>query len=153
MMYLVDFAGTLFDERSFATYDRTRTSGTPYAPGELARFLYPDASAFLREKENSAIIVTAMDKEQDADLIKSALACIPRTSVMYTSGVLKGDFLAPYISLYGSSPVFIDDSASHLASMVQHCPQARLVEMRRDGQEGDGRWPVARSFAELATLV
>lgn len=138
MMYLIDFAGTLFDMKA---YERER--------GDPARFLYPDAATFLREKENGVIIVTSMDKERDGMFMQSALAGIPRMSVMYTGGRLKGEFLAPYISMYGASPVFVDDSVDQLASMALHCPQAQLFEMRRDTREEDGRWTVVRSFPEL----
>lgn len=148
MMYLVDFAGTLFDLSAFTAYERTRGQG-PYVPGELSPFLYQDAAAFLMDKGNSVIIVTAADKVADADFMTSALHGIPRMSVMYTSGKLKGEHLAPYISMYGSSPVFVDDSIEHLASMAQHCPQAQLFEMRRDGGAGDGRWPVITRLSEL----
>ncbi len=145
-MYLLDFAGTLFDFAAFEEYDRSRSSG-PYMPGELSRFLYPDARSFLIEKGNSAMIVTAADKIADANFMQSALDGIPRIAVMYTNGVLKGAFLAPYISMYGTSPIFIDDSPSHLASMTQECPQAQLFEMRRDG-----RWPVIHALAELPSV-
>lgn len=138
MMYLVDFAGTLFD---IEAYEREK--------GDPSRYLYPDAATFLREKENSVLIVTAMDKERDEEFVQNALAGIPRMSVMYTSGKPKGEFLAPYIGMYGASPVFVDVSVDQLASMALHCPQTQLFEMRRDAREGDGRWPVVRSFPEL----
>lgn len=149
-MYLLDFAGTLFDLASFEMY--ARPSDGPYAPGELSRFLYPDARSFLMEKGNSAMIVTAADKVADANFMQSALEGIPRIAVMYTNGVLKGDFLAPYIGMYGASPIFVDDSVSHLESMAEQCPQVRLYEMRRDGGAGDGRWPVIHALAELPSV-
>lgn len=137
-MYLLDFAGTLFN---LDAYER--------AGEEPSRFLYQDAAAFLREKENSALIVTAMDKAADSALVEQALSGIPRMSVMYTSGKRKGEYLAPYISMYGQAPVFVDDSPSQLASMALHCPEVRLFEIRRDDHAGDGRWPVIRSLTEL----
>lgn len=138
MMYLIDFAGTLFDT---AAYERTK--------GDPISYLYPDAAAFLREKENGVLIVTAMDKERDSAFVQEVLSGIPRMSVMYTNGKLKGEYLAPYIDLYGQAPVFVDDSVDQLASMTQHCPNVQSFEMRRDGKEGDGRWPVIRAFSEL----
>lgn len=148
MMYLIDFAGTLFDIEACEAYERARTPGS-FAPGELSQFLYPDAVSFLREKENSVIIVTAADKVADADFIQSALHGIPRTSVMYTNGLLKGEYLAPHISMYGSSPVFVDDSPNHLASMAMHCPNVQLYEMRRDQKSGSGPYPVIHTLSEL----
>jgi hypothetical protein len=149
MMYLVDFAGTLFDIDAFDVYARTRTPNTLFTPGELSRFLYGDAASFLFDKGNSVIIVTAADKVTDANFMESALHGIPRTSVMYTNGTLKGEHLAPYIGMYGQAPVFVDDSTAHLASMELHCPNVQLFEMRRDGRKGNGRWPVVHTLGEL----
>lgn len=137
-MYLVDFAGTLFD-----------TAAYEHRKGDPALFLYPDGATFLREKENSVLIVTAMDKERDSEFVQNTLSGIPRMSVMYTNGKLKGEYLAPYISMYGQAPVFVDDSVDHLVSMALHCPNVQLFEMRRDGREGDGRWPVVHTLGEL----
>ena len=148
MMYLVDFYGTLFNAQAFEEYERIEGPG-PYAPGALSQFLYQDAAAFLREKENSVLVVTSMDKAYGEQLIENALHGIPRMSVMYTNGTLKGEHLAPYIGLYGASPVFVDDSIDQLASMALHCPTAQLFEMRRDDQMGDGRWPVVHTFSQL----
>jgi len=149
MMYLVDFAGTLFNLTSFEAYERARDHAMPYAPGELSQFLYPDTHGFLLDKGNSVIIVTAADKEADANFMQSALHGIPRMSVMYTNGKLKGEHLAPYIGMYGQAPVFVDDSSDHLASMEQRCPGVQLFQMCRDGSEGDGRWTVVHALAEL----
>lgn len=148
-MYLVDFAGTLFDLASFEAYERTRTPRTSYEPGELSRFLYPDARGFLLDKGNAVIIVTAADQSADAAFMQSALYGIPRIAVMYTNGKLKGEFLAPYIGMYGQTPVFVDDSAAHVASMETSCPSVQLFQMCRGEIEGDGRWPIVRSLAEL----
>lgn len=149
MMYLVDFAGTLFDLHAFEAYERTRTLHGPFEPGELSRFLYPDARGFLIDKGNAAIIVTAADQIADANFMQSALHGIPRVAVMYTNGKLKGEHLAPHISMYGQSPVFVDDSPEHLASMETSCPGVRLFQMCRGEREGEGRWPVVRSLTEL----
>jgi hypothetical protein len=149
MRYLIDFSDTLFDYEAFRSYQSRRATADPFAPGELAEFLYPDARSFLIEKGNSSLIITLMTKETDSHLIMSALAGIPRMSVMYTAGKLKGEFLAPYISLYGEAPVFADDSPAQLSSMALHCPETQLFEVRRDGGAGDGRWPVIRTLAEL----
>lgn len=138
MLYLVDFAGTLFD---IDAYRREK--------GDPAHFMYSDAATFLREKENSVFIITSMNKEQHGEFIQSALSGIPRMSVMYTNGKLKGEFIAPYISMYGESPVFVDDSIDQIASMALHCPRVQLFEMRRDTAMGDGRWPVVRNFSQL----
>lgn len=148
-MYLLDFYGTLFDGVTYEAYLKTRTSTEPYAPGELSQFLYEDAARFLREKENSAMIVTSASKEADALMVQSALHGIPRTSVMYTNGVLKGQYLAPYISMYGATPVFVDDSTNHLASMETFCPDVQLFLMCRTKDAHSTRWPIIHSLSEL----
>lgn len=142
MTYLVDFYRTVFDPDAYAA------AGKP-VEDDLSRFLYPDAAQFLRDKENGAMIVSSMTKEDNVELVRAAFRGIPRVSVMYTAGVRKGDYLAPYIGMYGAAPVFADDTVAELESMARRCPQARLFEVRRDGAPGDGRWPVIRSLAEL----
>lgn len=149
MMYLIDFAGTLFDTATFDTYMKSREGGMAFAPGELAQFLYPDAAGFLRDKGNSAMVITAMDKEEGAGIIESALSGIPRIAVMYTAGKAKGEYLAPHIGMYGASPVFVDDSIEQLASMAQHCPGVQVFQMVRDEAKRHDIWPIVHSFSEL----
>jgi ABC-type uncharacterized transport system substrate-binding protein len=133
MMYLVDFYGTLFDID--------------------AKTLYPDGATFLRDKENSAIIVTSAPAATHAQLIKDATAGIPRVSVMHTDGVLKGEFLAPYIGMYGQSPVFVDDSEDQLEAMKKHNPDVQRFYMcRKDAAmcvHEPKDWTVVHSLAEL----
>jgi len=149
MMYLVDFSGTIFDLSAFEAYERTRSTREPFEPGELSRFLYPDARGFLMDKGNAAIIVTAAEQVANANFMQSALHGIPRIAVMYTGGKPKGESLAPHIAMYGQSPVFVDDSPEHLTSMETSCPGVRLFQMCRGEREGDGRWPIVRSLVEL----
>lgn len=147
MMYLIDFFGTIFNDRAFNAASGSRAS---YEPGELAAFLYPDAATFLREKENSAMIITSGCKEREGSLVQSALHGIPRTSVIYTEGRLKGEYLAPFIDLYGASPIFVDDSPEQLASMATSCPKVQLFQLCRiPEKKGDGRWQVVRTLSEL----
>lgn len=148
-MYLLDFYGTIFDGVAFEAYEKTRTSKESYAPGELSQFLYEDAARFLREKENSAMIVTSANKETDALMVQSALHGIPRTSVMYTNGALKGQYLAPYISMYGATPIFVDDSSNQLASMETFCPHVQLFLMCRTKDVQNAKWPIIHSLSEL----
>lgn len=146
-MYLIDFFGTIFDDQTFsATVGRQEV----YEPGALAQFVYPDAATFLREKENSAMIITSGSKAREGSLVQSALHGIPRMSVIYTEGMLKGEYLAPFIDMYGASPLFVDDSPEQLASMATFCPKVQLFQMCRiPERKGDGRWPVIQTLAEL----
>jgi hypothetical protein len=133
MMYFSDFYGTL------CKYGSTE--------------LYPDGASFLREKENSVIIITSGNPTADGGTIKNAIAGIPRMSVIYTEGVRKGLFLAPHIAMYGASPVFVDDSTEELESMQRECPGVQLFQMCRDTTAGhthdEDRWPVVHSLSEL----
>lgn len=172
MRYYLDFDRTLFDTDSFIVYLRERFQGTDIAtashdafnaamntmavegtlmfePGELSRFLYPDAASFLREKENAVTIITFGNRELQEVKAKSALTGIPRMSVMYTGDVRKGAYLAPHTHLHADA-VFVDDSPVELEILEAQCPSLKLFEMRRDGAEGDGRWPVIRALSELS---
>ena len=141
MTYFIDFFGTAFNVAEYQESGKTPED-------DLSSFLYPDAARFLRDKENAAMIITSASKEEAGSLIRAALRGIPRIAVMYTEGVRKGEYLAPHISMYGPSPVFVDDSLHELESMSALIPGVRTFELRREG-EGDGRWPMIRSLQEL----
>ena len=171
MMYFLDFDRTVFDTDSFVEYLKSReesrgffesagdtgealatavrTGALSLAPGELAPFLYPDAAAFLREKENSVMLITYGDPAFQKAKIQSAIAGIPRISVMYTGMVVrKGEFLAPYIGNYGQC-LLVDDQPEELAQLADKCPDLGLYEIRRDSRPGDGRFTVIQRLSEL----
>jgi len=128
MRYYLDFVGTLYD-----------------VDGQQ---LYVDAASFLREKENAATIITSANRDSFESTVKNALTGIPRMSVMYTEGEKKGRYLAPHSHL-NKDAILIDDSPAELEVLEKECPALLLYEMRRDGREGDGRWPVIRALSEL----
>lgn len=171
MRYYLDFDRVVFDTDAFVTYMKgkpgwetsipesvtdlnaylvgaTRKGNLAFEPGELSRFLFPDAATFLREKENAVTIITSGDRTFQEIKTKSALYGIPRMAVMYTENAHKGDYLAPHTHLH-SDAVLADDSLAELEILAARCPQLVLYEVRRDGMPGDGRWPVIRSLAEL----
>lgn len=169
MRYYLDFDRTLFDtdtfkewlwvregltgmppdERVAETHKRAEAGTLTFAPGELSRFVYQDAAAFLREKENSATVITYGNTALQEAKTKSAFQGIPRVSVMLTGFVRKGAFLAPHTHLH-SGAVLIDDAPSELEILASECPAIGLYEIRRDGMDGDGRWPVIRSLSDLS---
>lgn len=172
MRYYLDFDRTLFDTNAFYSYmkqrpDRSDLAGLTepeitaalgslavegklsFEPGELSPFLYPDAAQFLREKENAATVITAGNKELQELKARSALYGIPRTSVMCTGSVRKGEYLAPHTHLHAGA-MLVDDSPVELEFVASQCPGIKLVEMRRDGGVGDGRWKILKSFSELS---
>lgn len=172
MMYFLDFDRTCFDTDAFIEYLAAHPSSKKYvklseqelghalnqdaedkllvfAPGELSQFLYQDASRFLRDKENGVLLITYGNTHLQRAKVESAIYGIPRISTIYTGDVRKGDFIAPHIGMYGSTPVFVDDSTEELKILSTKCPGAQVFEMRRDGGVGDGRWPVIKSLTEL----
>lgn len=173
MMYFIDFDRTLFDTNSFIEYLRLRpgtehlftddahisvaqtlgsmseTGALSFAAGELAPFVYPDVPEFLRMLGNEATIVTSGNPVFQQIKIASALVGIPRISALYVGDEPKGPFLALRHARYGGTQIFTDDRPIELESVAVHCPSIRLFEMRRDGAQGDGRWPIIRSLSEL----
>ncbi len=169
MRYFLDFDRTIFDTDAFVSYlfERSGKEKTAlenieegifslfnkesisFEPKELAPFVYIDAATALRFFENSATILTFGDKEFQKSKVESAVAGIPRVSTLYTEGILKGEFLRDRRHLWNAEAIFVDDTPAQLESVAKHCPDIRLFEMRRDGQEGDGRWPVIRSLSDL----
>lgn len=147
MRYYIDFERTCFDTDAFSAYMEGR-GAEDFAPGELSQFLYPDAAQFLRDKENAVTIITSGSLASHGAKTKSALHGIPRMSVMYTDGVAKGRFLAPHTHLHNDA-VFADDSVEELRVLAELCPQLRLYEVRREGGEGSGTWPVVHTLAQL----
>ena len=171
MRYYLDFDRTLFDTDAFIASLRQRPdlahiAALPYpeflaalgaqakdgslvfAPGELSPFLFPDATRFLREKENAVTIITYGDVPFQEIKVKSALHGIPRMAVMYTGDVRKGEYLAPHTHLHEDA-IAIDDAPLELAIFAEKCPRLGLYEMRRDGAKGDGRWPIVGSLEEI----
>ncbi len=172
MMYFIDFDRTAFDTDSFVSYLAShpfaqKFNGLPelelarvlneavmagelsFAPGELAPFLYADAAQFLREKENSVMLITYGNAAFQRAKVESAIYGIPRISTIYTGEVRKGDYIAPHIGMYGATPTFVDDSVVELEILAQKCPDAQIIEMRRNSEPGDGRWPVILNLRSL----
>lgn len=172
MMYFLDFDRTCFDTDSFIVYLKTHPvagqwshlhemefgtmlnsavaeGSLTFAPGELSRFLYEDAGRFLRDKENGVMLITHSNPALQKAKVESALYGIPRISTIYTGDVRKGEYLAPHIGMYGATPIFVDDTVLELEIFSANCPGAVVYEMRRNGEPGDGRWPVLTSLSSL----
>lgn len=172
MMYFLDFDRTVFDTDAFIEYLKTHpiagqwshlpemgfaamlnsaaAEGTlAFASRELSQFLYEDAARFLRDKENGVMLITYGNPALQKAKVESVLHGIPRISTIYTGDVRKGDFIAPHIGMYGQSPVFVDDTVLELELFSARCPGALVYEMRRNGEPGDGRWPIIHSLSSL----
>lgn len=120
-----------------------------FAPGELSQFLYKDVTETLRGLGNEALIITYGEKERQRVKIESALHDVVRLTVLYTEDKLKADFLSTWSGYYGGPSIFVDDRAKELEGIAEKFPSISLYEMRRDGEKGDGRWPVITSLSQL----
>lgn len=126
-----------------------RSGALTFTPGHLERFLYADVAEFLRSLGNEAIIITYGEVERQRMKVQSALASVTRVTVLYTDTASKVDFLSSWPGYSGGDAIFVDDMPVELEEISVQFPSMRLYEMRRNGNRGDGRWPVVRSLHEL----
>jgi len=120
-----------------------------FAPGELAKYVYPDVPEFLRMLGNEAIIITYGEKTRQKAKVDSAFAGIVRLTTLYTEDKLKAEYFEQYPHLLAASSLFVDDRALELETMEKLFPQVKLFQMVRGGGPGDGRWTVVRSLSDL----
>lgn len=129
--------------RTWGTFlSHGRFSFTAY---ELKEFLYSDVEPFLRTHD--CTIVTYGVRMFITAKVTSALTDLPVADVVYTSRK-KGRTIRRLSKDQGPC-TFIDDMVFQLASVSTWCPNVRVIEIRRDKKEGDGRWEVIHSLDEL----
>jgi hypothetical protein len=119
-----------------------------FAPGELARYVYPDVPEFLTSMGSDAIVLTFGEPLRQRTKIESALAGIPELTIFYTGERTKAEFLRLHNEKYGAA-VFVDDWAKELEEMQAAFPDFTLYEIRRNEKPADGRWPAIHSLLEL----
>jgi hypothetical protein len=61
----------------------------------------------------------------------------------------KGHVMSRLIDELEGPYTFVDDMHFQLRSVSKKCPDVEVFEIRRDGKEGNGQWPVIRSLNEL----
>lgn len=136
-----------------ATWDKVSAAihaGTlSFSPGQLEKFVYPDALEFLRGLGNEAVVVTYGEVSRQKVKVESALANVVRVTVLYTDHQSKAEYLSTWPGYYGQEAVFVDDRVVELEGLAVRFPKLKLFEIRRDDKEGDGRFTVIRSFNEL----
>ncbi len=170
--YFLDFDRTLFDTSSFLSHiiardgredifdssdvDRAialnvaaKEGLLSFAPGELFPFMFPDADAFLDANQERSVIVTFGNIPLQTAKLENVLANRASLRILYTGEERKGAVVARLAREYPPPWVFVDDKPIELDSVASLCPDAVVYEMRRDGKEGCGRYPVLRSFSEL----
>jgi hypothetical protein len=169
MTYFLDFDRTLFDTERMIPYlfakpacaylqgPLVREHSTELdmlvqkgalvlTKGELASYLFDDTKDFLRTHQ--CVIVTAGPLGWQKAKVESALPDF-NLPVLYTGDIAKGIAMQDYLRDATPPFVFADDSLQQLDSVAQHEPGVQVFEMRRDGGLGSGKYPVARSLAEL----
>lgn len=132
--------------RMLGTFVSHRRFG--FVPEEVQDFIYPDAAEFLRTYGKESTIVTYGVRAFITAKVANALTDYPLGDIVYTPRK-KGPVLRRLIAGKEGEFVFVDDAHFQLESVGEACPEVIVIEIRRDGHEGDGRWPVIRSFAEL----
>jgi len=141
MIRFLDFRGTLFDYERFSS-----------EKGEPEQYLFPDVVGLLRTLENDAVIISRGTEVADRATMNETFKHVVRMTVLLTEGKSKAEYLANWPGYYGQVAILVDDSPSELAALAEKFPNLKLYEMRRDGQEGDGRWPVIRTLNELPSV-
>ncbi len=117
-----------------------------FTPEELQEFLYPDAVVFLQTHD--CTIVTYGVRAFITAKVVSALSAFPNLHIEYTSRK-KGRTIRRLCQESKDDCTFVDDAHFQLESVAEWCPSMRIIEMRRDGNPGLGRWPVVHSFSEV----
>jgi hypothetical protein len=124
-----------------------------FAPGELARFVFPDAAAFLKTHGKDSVILSYGFPAWIHAKVESALSGLAVREILYAEHREKGEALSAFIHKFEAPYVLVDDLAVQLDSVKEFLPDVSLFEMRRDGKEGSGRHAVIRSLAELPASV
>jgi len=138
MISFLDFHKTIFDTDGYESALRK-------GEADPADFVYPDAVQALKSLENNGIVITSASPK----LVEAALKNIPRLTFLSTEGASKASYLASWPGYYGQEAVFVDDRPDELASLSSAYPALKCIEIRRDGEEGEGRFKVIHSLSEL----
>lgn len=136
--------------RAFGTFASHGRFG--FTPDELKDYLYPDAIAFFHAHAKNTTIVTYGVRAFITAKVANALTDVPLNDIVYTHQK-KGPVLSRLTKGEEGPFVFVDDAGFQLESVSRMCPDIQVIEIRRDGKDGDGRWPVIRSFEELEWVV
>lgn len=136
--------------RTLGTYASHRRFG--FSRHELKEYLYPDAVEFFKTHGEICTIVTYGVRAFITAKVANALTTFTLKDIVYTHNK-KGRTIQRLTNGEPGPYVFVDDAVFQLESVSKVCPNVQCVEIRRDGGEGDGRWPVIRSFAELDSVL
>lgn len=172
MTYFLDFDRTLFDTSAFLTYiierenlshlmslsevemavelnSITANGLLTFAPGELERFIYPDAVVFLKKNLASSVVVTAGNVALQKAKLESTFHKELPAKIFYTGEERKGPFLKGLLDSFPAPWSFVDDKPMELESVAKECPDIQLYEIRRDEKAPAGTFSIIHSFDEL----
>jgi hypothetical protein len=119
-----------------------------FLPEELKKYLYPDVPEFFEKHGSTCTIVTYGVKAFIMAKVTSALTGFPLNEIVYTARK-KGRTIRRLTKDESGPYTFVDDAIFQLVSVSKWCPEVSVVEIRRDGKEGDGRWTVIQSLNKL----
>ena len=145
---LADLAEVPYEEFKLKVGDRIAEGTLAFAPGELAHFLYPDSVVFLTTHTDAHIITRGVSLPLQKAKVMSAFSGSPPVPVLFTHVMHKGPFILQHPPA-DTSFSFVDDELIELDLMHEAFPAAKIYEIRRDGKEGCGRYPVIRSLTGL----
>jgi hypothetical protein len=97
----------------------------------------------------SIVITSGIPSVQRAKIEHSGVSRIV-SDVLYAGLTHKGDAVA---ARNDGDAVFVDDSPSQIDAVLKLCPSIRPFEMRRDGKEASGKYPVVHDLSELEAAV
>jgi hypothetical protein len=135
----------LWEQMDMLCRDGTLT----FAPGELSKFIFPDAVEFLHRHGAESVVLSYGHKDWVRSKVESSLADLPIERVIYAHNKEKGIALKEVLPGFPGPYTLVDDLAAQLDSVAAHCPDVSLYEIRRDGKEGSGRHTVITSMSEL----
>lgn len=117
-----------------------------FRPEELRTFLYPDAEIFIQSHD--CTIVTYGVRAFIAAKVTAAITHLNISDVVYTARK-KGPTIRRLSLNVTDECTFIDDMPFQLDSVATWCPDVHVIEIRRDGKPGSGRWRVIQSLEEI----
>ncbi len=136
--------------RTLGTYASHRRIG--FSRHELKEYLYPDAVEFFKQHGEVCTIVTYGVRAFITAKVANALTSFTLKDIVYTHSK-KGKTIQRLTKGEPAPYVFVDDAVFQLESVSKVNPNVICVEIRRDGGEGDGRWPVIQTFQELPAVI
>jgi len=114
--------------------------------------VFPDSRSFFEKHASNIVIITFGNKSFQKLKVEKSLTGIEWKDTLYVEKGLKGPVVKKFLQ-ENQEAVFVDDKLENLVSVKSECPWVSVYEMRRDGEGGEGSYPVIRDFNELESLI